>query len=211
MKSRTNTKAADGEKPTTPRKAHGEGVIAACLAPREQKDDDRKTRNFGFTESPRKSWRFHQGNSGGGAVILAEAMNKSPDEIRTEFLLLLAHGMTHEEAYSCFDKKEFWIGIRQEDRPEDEENSLLTLASKAGFEERNRRNWEEEAVPLMMAGWTIEIPDSHRHNSKYFWRQQQVMSLYWRRPSRRQGKPGRKYNSTTQAFNAMMREQRSNS
>jgi len=151
-------------------------------------------------------------------------MNPS-DAYREAFIKFLSEGMTHSEAYGQFDEGELQaavdaeLGITDDEGETDplvlwkrqqekhNENSLFHLCVKANFERRQQKNFEEQAVPLMMAGWTMEIPDSHKHNSNDFWRQGQVMSLYWRAPSKRAGKPGRKYLSTNQSFNAMMRPQ----
>lgn len=88
---------------------------------------------------------------------------------------------------------------------------LLDLAAVAGREECDETAMEQ-ATELWMAGWTSELPDSYKtpeaiETAKHdTWRRCAVMSWYWRRPSRRQGKPGRKYWSTNQAFNAMKKE-----
>lgn len=58
----------------------------------------------------------------------------------------------------------------------------------------------EAALPqvdaLMAAGWTFELPDVSGP---------EPWQWYWRRPARRKGKKGRKFLSTNQAFNAMLR------
>ncbi len=135
-------------------------------------------------------------------------MSAKTDVYRDAFLKFMADGMSYAEAYEQFDEQELQAAHMAEiDAGEArEDDSLFNLCVKANFERRNKQDFEEQAVPLMLAGWTMELPESHRHNSKDFWRQGQVMSLYWRAPSKRPGKPGRKYLSTNQAFNAMNRQ-----
>jgi hypothetical protein len=141
------------------------------------------------------------------------------DTYRNAFLKFVADGMSYAEAYDQFDPLRLQDAVNAELRRGDSiqtfdikalrvENAcghetLFDLCVKASFEKRNQTDFDEQALPLMLAGWTMEIPDSHKHNSSDFWRQGQVMSLYWRAPSKRKGKPGRFYRSTNQAFNAM--------
>jgi len=133
------------------------------------------------------------------------------DLIRDTFLKFVADGMSNMEALEQFDPEQFRLAMNAEimsgeARDRDDEKSLLDLASRAGFEKRNQKDFDDQVVPLMMAGWIYEVPDSYKTNSRDFWRQVQWMSMYWRAPSKRPGKPGRKYLSTQQAFNAMMRQ-----
>ncbi len=130
------------------------------------------------------------------------------DTYLTAFRRFLSDGMSYEEARNQFDPGLLQVALKSEMDlvPGIENWPLWDLCVKASFEERNRKDWEEQAVPLMLAGWAIEQPDGHKHNSKDFWRQPQAMSLYWRRPSRRPGKPGRRYLSTNQAYMAMQKE-----
>lgn len=140
-----------------------------------------------------------------------------PDTYREAFQKFVADGMTHMEAKMMFDDDELQEAVNAELERGDSvqrlnlktlqmesacgHETLFDLVVKASFEERQRRDFEEQAVPLMMAGWTMETPNPT--NSKHFWSQTQIMSLYWRAPSKRPGKPGRRYLSTNQAFNAM--------
>lgn len=146
-------------------------------------------------------------------------MKPDIDSIRDEFADYVAKGMSYMEAKAMFDEVTLQVAIDAELFRGDSiksfnmltlqaENAcghetLFDLCVKASFEEQNKRDFEEQAVPLMMAGWTMETQNPT--NSKEFWSQTQVMSLYWRAPSKRPGKPGRKYLSTNQAFNAMMK------
>lgn len=131
------------------------------------------------------------------------------DTYLTSFRRFLSEGMSHEEAVNQFDPELLEAAIRSELDLGTGVWPLFDLVVKANWERRNRKDWEEQAVPLMLAGWAIEQPDGHKHNSKDFWRQPQAMSLYWRRPSRRPGKPGRRYLSTNQAYMAMQKETQS--
>lgn len=143
------------------------------------------------------------------------------DTYRDAFLKFLADGMDHEEACNQFDKDLLNQAVNAELERGDSvrvfnsdpmgcdnacgHETLFDLVVKAGFVRRNRLDFETQVTPLLLAGWTYEVPDSYRHNSKDFWRQPQQMSFYWRAPSKRPGKPGRRYLSTNQAFNAMQR------
>jgi hypothetical protein len=152
----------------------------------------------------------------------ATRMNPT-DTYRDTFLAFLAQGMTYSEALAEFDEQEFsregmaeifrheahielwsheWITADERRLP-----ALFSLLVRAQRERADAQDFEEKSVPLMMAGWTSEVPECYRHNSSDFWRQCPTMSLYWRAPSRRPGKPGRRYLSTNQAFNAMNRAQ----
>lgn len=139
-------------------------------------------------------------------------MNSLIDTYRTAFLKFLADGMNHAEALDQFDRKEMNLALNAalengeyKDRG-DGEDTLFDLVVKAGFVKRNSMGSPdmEQALALWAAGWTSEVPNPTKSDN--FWSQPQVMSYYWRRPSRRSGKPGRKYLSTNQAYNAMMKE-----
>lgn len=82
--------------------------------------------------------------------------------------------------------------------------ALFDLLVCAQFEQRNSVDGADyqQALELWQAGWTSE---SHEPYSDHFWSQVQVMSWYWRAPSKRPGKPGRRYLSTNQAWNAFQR------
>ncbi len=147
-------------------------------------------------------------------------MTEPIDTYRDAFLKFVREGMNHEEARDQFDADKLQAAVNAELERGDSvqvfsmdpigntnacgHETLFDLVVKASHEERNRKDFEEQATPLMLAGWTMETPNPT--NSKDFWRQTQVMSLYWRAPSKRPGKPGRRYLSTNQAFNAMRKE-----
>ncbi len=141
------------------------------------------------------------------------------DTYRDAFLKFIREGMSYAEALEQFDEDEWnravmkemfdhdalldpvtrqWITNDSRGLP-----ALFQLSILANFQMSSKRDFEEQAVPLMIAGWTSEMPECYRHNSQDPWRQCPVMSLYWRAPSKRPGKPGRKYLSTQQAYNAM--------
>lgn len=155
------------------------------------------------------------GSTNESVTVLWEMSNM----IRDQFLSLLAQGKTHLEAYREFDEGAIRAAVRAElngneivrkplclERPVEEyefttrdgKPALFELTARAHTMERDERDIETEAYALWMAGWT-----SHpvRLGS-------QVMSWYWRRPPRRPGKLGRLYLSTTQAFNAMMKDKK---
>lgn len=147
-------------------------------------------------------------------------MNTYPfDTLRDSFLRFLAEGMTHEEALEQFDEKEFTAAAMDElgggtlqricttesildvgsfvTNDARQLPALFEMLCTAHGERRNGvqgANYQQ-ALELWQAGWTSE---SERPDA-------QVMSWYWRAPSKRPGKQGRKYLSTNQAFNAMRR------
>lgn len=139
------------------------------------------------------------------------------DTYRDAFLKFIADGMSYAEAKAQFDEVEWRKALISEidsgvtvnrttgDIECDGKPSLLALGARADAEARSIRDMETQGLALYAAGWTSEVPDSYKHNSKAFWRQCPTMSLYWRAPSKRPGKPGRKYLSTNQAYNAMMK------
>lgn len=61
------------------------------------------------------------------------------------------------------------------------------------------REGKTEAKALIAAGWTLILPEGCRDPLPYQWQ--------WRRPGKRPGKPGRKFLSTSQAHNALIKEQ----
>lgn len=143
------------------------------------------------------------------------------DTYRDSFLRLVAQGMTYREAMECFDPAELQAAVRQEmDRgdcrkhqygqiifeADEEPTTLFDLTVRAEFERRNSldSNDGQQCLALWQAGWTSENANP---TSAGFWGQPQLMSLYWRAPSKRAGKPGRRYLSTNQAYNALMRSQ----
>lgn len=141
------------------------------------------------------------------------------DTYRDAFLKFLAEGMTYAEALSHFDEdawnmaamaeiftNEAKIDISTREFLTNDSRklpSLFLLGVRANRQITDDLDLQEQAIPLYLAGWQSEVPDSFKHNSKDFWRQCPTMSLYWRAPSKRAGKPGRLYRSTNQAFRAM--------
>jgi len=120
------------------------------------------------------------------------------DTYRDAFQIMLKQGKTPYEALQQFDRDRLNYALRQGIREEDvrEAGSLFSLCVAAAIEEQDEKDMEQ-AIALWLAGWTSETPSPT---------QERVMSWYWRRPSRRKGKPGRLFLSTNQAFNAMMKE-----
>lgn len=128
------------------------------------------------------------------------------DSIRDTFLALMKQGMTALEAYREFDPETWKKALRDEIdagilsdyrcRAEDGGKSLLHYQSEMVWMEMDERDLDL-AMELWGNGWTSETP----HKS-----QQHIFQWYWRRPSRRPGKPGRRFVSTTQAYNAMRKE-----
>ncbi len=139
-------------------------------------------------------------------------MSASTAEVyRDAFLLLLKQGRTHLEALREFDQQKLHAALSVEALGHDEGRSLLDLLAVAGREECDESEMGK-AVELWLAGWTSELPASYntpeaQERAKTDpWSACAVMSWYWRAPSKRPGKPGRRYLSTNQAFNAMKRE-----
>lgn len=145
------------------------------------------------------------------------------DTYRDSFLQFLAQGMTHREAMECFDREELQRACNEElisgaaahrfnmatmqSETISGELCLFDLVVKAEFEKRNSIDSESgsQCLALWQAGWTSEDISPPKDDS--FWGQTQLMSLYWRAPSKRPSKPGRRYLSTNQAFNAMKKAQ----
>lgn len=151
-------------------------------------------------------------------------MNEPVDTYRDAFLAFLKCGMSYVEARDQFDKELLQAAVNAELERGDSvqvlnpetflcENAcghetLFDLVVKAGFEQRNSVGSRDmdQAMDLWQAGWTSEDTMAHLIKPNEFWSQTQVMSWYWRAPSKRPGKPGRRYLSTNQAWNAMQRE-----
>ncbi len=114
------------------------------------------------------------------------------------FESFLAKGMSHAEALAEFNKDE-WNAAMLAEMDNYGTKGMLDLAAKAGREESNAHDMEQATV-LWLENWISELPDPRYEYD--------VMSWYWRRPSRREGKPGRKFLSTSQAYNALRREKR---
>lgn len=136
-------------------------------------------------------------------------MNHPYDTYLIAFRKFLADGMTYAEAFREFDEEKIraaaWQEIRDDPASFHSEDSLWSMTVRAGWERMNESS-KDQCYDLWSAGWTSEVPESARHNSKDFWRQLQLMSLYWRAPSKRPGKPGRRYLSTNQAWRAMQKD-----
>lgn len=109
------------------------------------------------------------------------------------FKNLLSQGKTHTEIEAMFTKEQ----IREVlfELHDEHSREFLDLLAIAGMEERNTRDMDK-AYELWFSGWTSEpqTPTS------------QVMSWYWRRPPRTKNRPGRRYLSTDQAYNAMKKQ-----
>ena len=130
------------------------------------------------------------------------------DVYKDAFKRFLADGMTHLEAMNQFDSKLFTEALLSEiESGYNKEDSLLDLLAIASRMESDLKDFEEQALPLYAAGWTSELPNPEYEDKSCIWSTCAVMSLYWRAPSKRLGKPGRKYLSTNQAFNAMKKTQ----
>lgn len=79
------------------------------------------------------------------------------------------------------------------------DREMLHLAAMHYHQEQNKRDMET-ALELTAAGWTAEIAANHTPHP--FTGMVDVMSWYWRAPSKREGKKGRRYLSTGQAYSA---------
>jgi hypothetical protein len=148
-------------------------------------------------------------------------MSTPIDILRDEFQRFVREGMSYAEALEMFDEDEFrkaaieeleTVGIRIDPKTycqlvNDDRGvtPLIDLLGLAHMQQRSREDFEQQAVPLMLAGWTSEVPNPTNRQDP--WLQCQTMSLYWRAPSKRPGKPGRRYLSTNQAYRAMMKAQ----
>lgn len=152
----------------------------------------------------------------------SDSPNVKPfDTYRHAFLCFLAQGMGYDEAMAQFDEREFSrLAIEELEikdavidptlmelvtNDERKEPALFELYSRAQFEKRNNVDSPDfqQAMDLWAAGWKSELPRTPGEN---FWSQVQVMSYYWRRPSKRKGSKGRLFLSTNQAWQALRRE-----
>ena len=79
------------------------------------------------------------------------------------------------------------------------EDDILDPRRLAILADQQQKAWNEDAMPqvraLLAAGWLPELSD--RDLDTWQWA--------WRAPAKRAGKQGRRYASTSQAFNAMQR------
>jgi hypothetical protein len=66
---------------------------------------------------------------------------------------------------------------------------------------------KQQVLSLIDAGWTPEPPTTGNQGFTHPW--DAVMSWSWRRPPKHLGRPGRRFASTRQAYNALMRDTRS--
>ncbi len=82
------------------------------------------------------------------------------------------------------------------------DREMFDLLARASYQESEKKDMEQ-ALELSAAGWQAEIQPHHTPHP--FTGNVSVMSWYWRRPSKRKGKPGRLFLSTNQAFNALKR------
>ena len=71
-----------------------------------------------------------------------------------------------------------------------------------------RNNSLPQVDALLQAGWRFELPEIVNHNPpKHDWSHTftEPWQWYWRSPPKRAGSKGRRYLSTSQAFNALQR------
>ncbi len=73
----------------------------------------------------------------------------------------------------------------------------------------SRRAGAKQADALIDAGWKFELPEvvNHDPENNHDWSgiESEPWQWYWRSPPKRKGSKGRKYWSTNQAYNAMMK------
>lgn len=117
------------------------------------------------------------------------------------FKCRIRQGLTPLEALKTFDSEELSEALCQESNTATpgylkDKSSLLSYISRAGREERNEHDMGK-AIELWLSGWTSETPHST---------QTDVMSWYWRRQPKVKGNLGRKYQSTNQAYIALLKE-----
>jgi hypothetical protein len=131
------------------------------------------------------------------------------DVYRDAFLRFLAEGKSHLEALREFNHRKLHDALR-DTLDTDEGRELLDLLALAGREECDEKE-TEKAIELWLAGWTSDLPEQYKTPEAQErakndpWSRCAVMSWYWRAPSKRKGRPGRRYLSTSQAHNAMRR------
>lgn len=134
----------------------------------------------------------------------------SPDFVLTLLGCCLAQGMDVREAVVEVGEVRVQEAWKAAPAHSDTAGRLLAMLSVKGRMDTDDRDMEQ-ALALTDAGWTSEDPRAinspHLPAPKTIWEKTPVMSWYWRAPSKRAGKPGRRYLSTNQAFRAMQREQ----
>lgn len=113
------------------------------------------------------------------------------------FRNLLSKGHTHGEIHEMFTREQISAALFPDGKMPPASREFLDLLVVGGMELRNEKDMEK-AIELWLAGWTSEKPAPTTS---------QVMSWYWRRPPRTKKRPGRRYLSTDQAYNAMKKEQ----
>lgn len=68
-----------------------------------------------------------------------------------------------------------------------------------------RANCMPQVDALIMAGWRYELPEIVNRKDGETRMETEPWQWYWRSPPKRKGSKGRRYLSTTQAFNALQR------
>ncbi len=130
----------------------------------------------------------------------------SPDLVLTLLACCLAEGSDAREAVLEVGEARVQEAWKAADPRGDTAGRLLAMLSVKGRMDRDDADMEQ-ALELTSAGWTSEDPRAvnspHLPPPKNIWEKTAVMSWYWRAPSKRKGKPGRKFLSTNQAWRAM--------
>jgi hypothetical protein len=118
-------------------------------------------------------------------------MKMSADMVKATIARMLEQGVSPLEGIREFGDNT-WLDALREDLDEGG-RTLLEIAGRALREEMNSHDMDL-AIELWLNGWKSETPHAT---------QKDVMSWYWRAPSKRAGKPGRRYLSTHQAHRAL--------
>ena len=83
------------------------------------------------------------------------------------------------------------------------DREMLDLAARHYHQLSNQAEMQK-ALELSRAGWVAQLGPAHSPHP--FTGAVDVMSWYWRRPSRSKGRNGRLFLSTGQAYNALARD-----
>lgn len=138
--------------------------------------------------------------------------HESPEFVLTLIGCCMAEGDDPREAILAVGLErveEAWKAVSETEPRGATARGLLDALSVKG-----RMDSDDEAMEqvheLTAAGWTAEDPRAVNYPKlgppKTIWEKTAVAAWYWRAPSKRPGKPGRRFLSTNQAWRALKRE-----
>lgn len=130
----------------------------------------------------------------------------SPDLILTMIACCMAEGLDVREAIIEVGQERVNQAWLNAPAGCDTAKRLLALVSVKERMDQDDHDMEK-ALELSDAGWlAIDPRNPNLPPPKTIWEKTPVMSWRWRAPAKRDGKLGRLYTSTNQAFNALQRQ-----